>query len=229
MIRQAIEIVISKIKGKDYKIDKSIKTRAFFEIVFFRLISILRFLIKFRNIKISFVGRNVDLRNKKNILIGNGVTIEDGVTINALSNNPIVLSDNVTICKNTIIQGSGVITELGEGVFIGAGSGIGAMSFIGCQGGVYIGENVIMGPRISIHSENHNYSDPNQIIKDQGVSRLGVKINNNCWIGTGATILDGVEIGEGCVIAAGAVVTKSIPRNSLVAGIPAKVIKSRIL
>jgi len=101
------------------------------------------------------------------------------------------------------------------------------MSFVGCQGGVNIGENVIMGPRVNIHSENHNFEDINIPIKDQGVSRKGININNNCWVGAGVIFLDGVTIGEGCVIAAGSVVNKSFPKNSIIAGVPARILKTR--
>lgn len=62
-------------------------------------------------------------------------------------------------------------------------------------------------------------------IKDQGESRLGVEIGENCWIGSGATILDGVTIGKGCVIAAGAVVNKNVEDYTVVGGVPAKKIK----
>jgi len=77
-------------------------------------------------------------------------------------------------------------------------------------------------------SENHAFADPNLTIKEQGVIKDPVVIGNNCWIGGGATILAGVHIGDGCVIAAGSVVTKSVAANSIVAGVPAKVIKSRV-
>src|SRR6202000_3078716 len=94
-------------------------------------------------------------------------------------------------------------------------------------GGITIGDNVIIGPGSKIFSENHVFSNPEIIIKDQGVTRAGVTIKNNCWIGAGVTILDGVTIGEGCVIAAGSVITKSIPAFSIAAGVPGRVIKNR--
>nr|WP_262922778.1 DapH/DapD/GlmU-related protein [Roseivirga pacifica] len=64
-------------------------------------------------------------------------------------------------------------------------------------------------------------------MKEQGVSLSEIVVNNDCWIASNATILAGVTIGEGSIIAAGAVVTKDIPPYSIVAGNPAKVIKSR--
>ena len=64
------------------------------------------------------------------------------------------------------------------------------------------------------------------IIKEQGVSRKGVQIHDDCWIGAGATILDGVVLKTRTVVAAGSVVTKSFESNSIIGGIPAKTLKS---
>jgi acetyltransferase-like isoleucine patch superfamily enzyme len=64
-------------------------------------------------------------------------------------------------------------------------------------------------------------------IRLQGVTNKGIKIGNNCWIGSGAVFLDGVSVGDGCVIGANTLVNKSIPANSIVAGNPVRIIKSR--
>ena len=79
-----------------------------------------------------------------------------------------------------------------------------------------------------MHSENHNFEDINKPIRLQGVNHKGIKIGNNCWIGAKATILDGAEIGDGCVIAAGAVVRGKFPNNVVIAGVPAKIVKRRL-
>ena len=73
----------------------------------------------------------------------------------------------------------------------------------------------------------YNFADINTPIRLQGVTRKGIKIGNNCWIGSKVTILDGVEIGDGCVIAAGAVVQTSFPPNSVIGGVPARILKQR--
>ncbi|TSJ41094.1 acyltransferase [Mucilaginibacter corticis] len=119
------------------------------------------------------------------------------------------------------------MAQKGTGITIGDRTGIGARAFLAGQGGITIGNDVITGPNIQVFSENHNFSDLSQTIKAQGVSKQPTVIGNNCWLGGGVTILAGVTIGDGCVIAAGSVVTKSVPANSIVAGVPAKVIKSR--
>ena len=76
-----------------------------------------------------------------------------------------------------------------------------------------------------VYLADFNFSNTNKRIDEQGVSTNPVTIEDDVWVGANAVILPGVTIGEHCVIAAGAVVTKDVPHHSLVAGIPAKVIK----
>ena len=78
-----------------------------------------------------------------------------------------------------------------------------------------------------IHAENHNFTDLDTPIRLQGATRKGVSIGEDCWVGSGVTILDGVRIGNHCIIGAGAVVTKDIPDYAIVGGVPAKIIKMR--
>ncbi len=91
-------------------------------------------------------------------------------------------------------------------------------------GGIIIEDNVLIGPKVSMLSEGHPL-DPEQ--RDSLVPGK-VHIKKNAWIGANATILPGVTIGENSVVAAGAVVSKDVPDNTVVAGVPAKVIKSII-
>ena len=93
-------------------------------------------------------------------------------------------------------------------------------------GPVEIGNNVNLAQGITVTALNHNFSDTNKRIDEQGVSTNPVTIEDDVWVGANAVILPGVTIGEHCVVAAGAVVTKDVPPHSLVAGVPAKVIKS---
>ena len=92
-------------------------------------------------------------------------------------------------------------------------------------GPVEIGNHVNLAQGITVTALNHNFSDTNKKIDEQGVGTNPVTIEDDVWVGANAVILPGVTIGEHCVIAAGAVVTKDVPPHSLVAGVPAKVIK----
>ena len=92
-------------------------------------------------------------------------------------------------------------------------------------GPVTIGSHVNLAQGITVTALNHNFTDTEKRIDEQGVSTSSVTIEDDIWIGANATILSGVNIGRHSVIAAGAVVTKDVPPHSLVAGVPAKVIK----
>lgn len=92
-------------------------------------------------------------------------------------------------------------------------------------GPVKIGSHVNLAQGITVTALNHNFSDAGKRIDEQGVRTNPVTIEDDVWIGTNAVILPGITIGTHSVIAAGAVVTKDVPPHSLVAGVPAKVIK----
>ena len=106
--------------------------------------------------------------------------------------------------------------KIGERVFINAG----------CQfqdqGGIEIGDDVLIGPQTIIATLNHD-PDPE---KRGGMFAKPVKIGNKAWLGARVTICPGVTIGEGSIVAAGAVVTKDVPPRTVVAGVPAKIIKT---
>lgn len=227
-----IEKLISVLK-KDpaYKFKAEYTDWQLLNIVKFRGLQIVRGLFNRLTIRMSggllFCGRAVVIEHGYLIKSGPNLILEDYVQINALSENGIILGRNVTIGKSAIIMCSGVIANKGVGLNIGNFSAIGAQSFIGAQGGITIGNDVIMGPGVRIFSENHNFDRLDIPIHKQGESRSPVTIEDDCWVGSGVTILGGVTVGKGSIIAAGSVVTKSIPPLSVVVGIPAKVLKSR--
>ena len=92
-------------------------------------------------------------------------------------------------------------------------------------GPVCIGNNVNLAQGITVTALNHNFEDASRRIDEQGISTKPVVIGDDVWIGANAVILPGVTIGRHVVVAAGAVVTKDVPPHSLVAGVPAKLLK----
>ena len=92
-------------------------------------------------------------------------------------------------------------------------------------GPVTIGDHVNLAQGITVTALNHNFADTDKRIDEQGVSTAPVVIEDDIWIGANAVVLPGVTIGHHPVVAAGAVVTKDVPPHSLVAGVPAKIIK----
>jgi acetyltransferase-like isoleucine patch superfamily enzyme len=128
-------------------------------------------------------------------------------------------------CGMELKISSGVVIKDRGNLRVGTNVSINEYSFISAAGGLTIGDEVLIGHGVSILTSNHNFFDPTISICKQGLSYAPVIIENNCWIGARATILSGVTISTGCVIAAGAVVTKDIPAHCVVGGVPGKVIK----
>ena len=124
---------------------------------------------------------------------------------------------------NSVIESFSCINNAVGDVVIGNHTRVGLHNTI--IGPVTIGSHVNLAQGITVTALNHNFHDSEKRIDEQGVSTASVTIEDDIWIGANATILPGVCIGQHSVVAAGAVVTKDVPPHSLVAGIPAKVIK----
>jgi acetyltransferase-like isoleucine patch superfamily enzyme len=176
---------------------------------------------------VRFVEAGCSIRHRRHLEVGSGSVIEYGTRLKCLSREGIVIGCGVTIGKYSLIECTSVLWQVGRGLFIGDHSSVGDFCFIGCAGGVHIGENVLMGQYVSFHSQNHRFEDPGQAIRLQGVTEEGIVVQDDCWLGSGCKILDGVTLGAGTVVAAGAVVTKSFPEMSIVAGVPARRIGDR--
>jgi acetyltransferase-like isoleucine patch superfamily enzyme len=228
-MRSLLNSLATRIKGGRYELDDRLSVTALLSLAGRRGTWLLRGFIRFpfRGVRI-FLADGVVLRNRAHLTMGNGVTVGRGCTIDALSKQGVRLGENVNIGPYTTIQASGVLSNLGTGCTIGANSGIGGYSFIGCGGGVQIGADVIMGQYVSFHSENHVIDRTDVPIRSQGVVRKGIVIEDDCWVGAKATFLDGCHVGRGCVVASGAVVRGTIPPYSIIAGVPARVIRSRL-
>ncbi len=172
--------------------------------------------------------RDVRIVHGRHLKAGKALNLEEGCEIVALARQGIAFGERCTVGRFAVIRPTNVLLdEAGEGLSVGDHSNIGAYSYIGCSGHIRIGNNVMTGPRINLLAENHNFEDRSRPIKAQGVHRSSIVIGDDCWIGANVTIVAGVRIGEGSVIAAGAVVTRDIPAGSIAAGIPAKVLRKR--
>lgn len=116
--------------------------------------------------------------------------------------------------------------EVGSDVFIGAGAVLRAP-----ESGIRIGNKVMFGPNVTIMGGDHNTSVVGQFMFDTKIKRpeddLVVTIEDDVWIATGAILLKGVRLGRGCIVAAGAVVTRDVPPYTVVAGVPARVVSVR--
>jgi len=175
------------------------------------------------------VGRGVRVRHARHLTAGRNLIIDDYAEVMALSRRGIVCGDHVTIGAYATIKPSNYYgRDLGEGLVIGDRSNIGAYSYVGCSGLISIGNDVMISPRVSLYAENHNFADAGRPMRDQGITRTPIVIEDDCWIASGAIILAGVTVGRGSVVAAGSVVTHDIPPYSVAAGAPARVLRSRL-
>ena len=112
-------------------------------------------------------------------------------------------------------------TDFGKNIHIGKNVFINSCCQFQDQGGIYIGDDTLIGHHVVLLTINHGMQ-PSQ---RHGMQLKPIRIGKNVWIGSNATILPGVTIGDNAVIGAGAVVTKDIPQNAVAVGLPAKVVK----
>lgn len=227
MLHDLINNIIVRIKGEQFVLDPKIPLSYFFGILFSRSIMMIRgmWIIKKKYI---FIGRNLIIKCKSKLFIGKNVKIGNNCYIDALSIDGVQIGDNVNIGKYCSIEATGTVTNIGKGLIIEDGVGLNSNCFLGCAGGIIIGQDTIIGELVTMHSENHNFSDITKPIKYQGINRQGIKIGRGCWIGAKVTILDGAKIGNGCIMAAGSVVIAGkYDDNGIYGGVPAKFLKSR--
>jgi acetyltransferase-like isoleucine patch superfamily enzyme len=133
----------------------------------------------------------------------------------------------IAIGDNSYLSAHCVLNTFNGWIKLGRNCTINSYAILYGHGGLQIGNDVRVAPQVMIMPMNHIYKDPHVPIWKQGIKAKGIKIEDDVWLGAGAIVLDGVNIGKGSVIGAGAVVTKDIPSYSIATGVPARVIKSR--
>ncbi len=121
-----------------------------------------------------------------------------------------------------------VIIESPSGIVVGDNVAFNARCWLSGGGGLVIGDDVLIGPDSKIITVNHAHEDFNTPIRLQGGKSKKVEIKNNVWLGANVIILPGVTIHENVIVGAGSVVTKTLDKNSIYAGNPAKKISERI-
>jgi len=223
MLKNLFQKLLNR-SGKNYTVDPRIPQKLIYIMLKDRIFMLIRGF--FKTGRKVFVGCHTKIYNSKNIVFGTNVTIEKQCIIDGFSSEKIVFGNCVKIGSYSTLSSTSHMSKYGKGMKMGNNSSIGSFAQFGAAGGIEIGDDVIMGSYISFHSENHNFDDTTRLIREQGVTSKGIKLGNNIWVGAKVTFLDGCVVGNNSVVAAGAVVNGIYPDNSIIGGVPAKVLKS---
>jgi acetyltransferase-like isoleucine patch superfamily enzyme len=174
-----------------------------------------------------FLGRHAQVLFPSRLSVGRNVSLGDYIFVNCYSQRGITIGHNVRIREFSIVQATSHLSYPGIGLRVGNDTYIGPHCILGAGGGIEIGNGVTLGAYVQVLAENHEFADPAREINEQGVTRRGIAIEDDCWLGNSVIVLDGVTIGRGCVVGAGSVVTRDLSPHSVAVGNPARVIKSR--
>jgi acetyltransferase-like isoleucine patch superfamily enzyme len=170
------------------------------------------------------VERNVRLRFADQIRLGHGCYLDEGVYIHACPKG-VEIGENTMVMHGAVLHVYNFRSLPHAWIRIGKDSLIGEYSVIRGQGGVTIGDRVYTSPMTQIIAVDHVFDDPDRPFVEQGITAQGIVVEDDVWLGSSVVVTDGVRIGKGAVVAAGAVVTRDVPPHTVVAGVPARVIK----
>lgn len=171
------------------------------------------------------IERGVRIRFAGQIRLGRGVYLDEGVYLHACPGG-IEIGENTMVMHHAELHVYNFRDLPHAGIKIGRDSLIGEFNVLRGQGGITVGDRVYTSPLVQLVAVNHLFSDPDRPFVEQGITAQGIALESDVWIGAGAIVTDGVRIGQGAVVAAGAVVTEDVPPHTLVAGVPARVVKT---
>jgi acetyltransferase-like isoleucine patch superfamily enzyme len=170
------------------------------------------------------IERNVRLRFASHIQLGQGSYLDENVYVHACPPG-VEIGSNTIVMHGAILHVYNFRTLPHSGIRIGCDCLIGEYSVIRGQGGVTIGDRVYTSPMTQIIAVNHVFDNPQRPFVEQGITAQGIVIEDDVWLGAASVVTDGVHIGKGAVVAAGAVVTRDVPAHTVVAGVPAHIIR----
>lgn len=173
---------------------------------------------------IAAIEAGVRLRFAHRIRLGKNVYLDQGCYLHACPHG-IEIGENSLVMHGAILHVYNFRKLPHAFIRIGRDSLIGEYNVLRGQGGITIGNRVLLAPMVQILAVDHVFHDPNRPMIEQGITARGIVVEDDVWIGAGAVITDGVHIGQGAVIAAGAVVTQDVPAHHVVGGVPARVLK----
>ena len=174
-------------------------------------------------VALALVERGLRRRQRRtdNLVLASLGSVHPTATFDTSLGGQIRIGHNVTVSEGAIIATYGGRIDIGDNVFIGP------YAVLYGHGGLRIGNDVLIAAHTILIPANHVFSDANALIRSQGVTRRGIEIGRDCWLGARVTVLDGCVIGEGSVVGAGTVVNKSLPPQSVAVGVPARIVSTR--
>ncbi|MBC7252223.1 MAG: acyltransferase [Anaerolineae bacterium] len=159
-----------------------------------------------------------------NIHLGRNVYLDYGTYLHACPQG-IFIGDDTFVMHGSELHVYNFRGLSQSGIWVGRNCFIGEFSLIRGQGGVHIGDYVLLAPRVQLLAVDHLYEDVTRPVIEQGIRGRGITIEDGAWIGGGAIVLDGVRVGRNSVVGAGSVVTRDVPPYTVAVGAPARVIK----
>ncbi len=170
------------------------------------------------------IENNVRIRYADHIRLGSNVYLDEHVYLHAMPAG-IEIGDNTYVMHHAELHVFNFRDLPHAFIKIGKGTFVGESVVIRGQGGVTIGDSVLIAPLAKVLAVNHVFTDLTRPIIEQGITGQGIVIEDGAWIGAGAVVLDGVRIGRNAVVGANAVVTKDVPAYSVAVGSPARVVR----
>jgi acetyltransferase-like isoleucine patch superfamily enzyme len=174
---------------------------------------------------IPAIEQNVRLRYAENIRLGKGVYLDYGAYLHACPGG-ISIGDDTVVMHGSILHVFNFRDLPHAGIWIGKRCFVGERTVIRGQGGVRIGNDVLIAPQVQILAIEHVVETTRVPIMHQGISGRGIVVEDGAWLGAGSIITDGVRIGRNAVVGAGAVVTHDVPDGAVAVGIPARVVRT---
>jgi acetyltransferase-like isoleucine patch superfamily enzyme len=170
------------------------------------------------------IEQSVRLAFAENIRLGRNVYLDHGVYLHACPPG-ISIGDNSFVMHQSILHVFNFRDLPHAGITLGKRCFVGERTIIRGQGGVTIGDDVLIAPAVQILAINHVFASSRVPVMDQGIEARGVVIEDGAWLGAGSIITDGVRVGRNAVVGAGAVVTRDVSDGTVVVGVPARAVK----
>jgi acetyltransferase-like isoleucine patch superfamily enzyme len=169
-----------------------------------------------------YISPRAIVKRGRKIKLGANVVVERGAMLWVDTD-----TSYITIGSDSYLSSQCILNTFDGWISVGSNCTVNSYAILYGHGGLEIGNDVRIAPQVMMMPMNHIYKDSQAPIRTQGIRCRGIKIEDDVWLGAGAIVLDGVTIGKGSVIGAGAIVAKNIPPYSVAVGVPARVIKKR--